>query len=197
MKRTFVCLILTVCAGFAIAQDQLAIRVTLQVVSSDPEQTSLDIADWADRSGGYYTYRSDDQVIVRIPPDLVPALRSLVEESDDSLVAYNPAATDHGEEIRRISAAINSRNESLTRILIYLESSDVAATLEFERELRSLLQEIEYHTGRARRLQNEIAFADVTVNLSSRQRSIPERRPSNFPWVTTVDLYRFLEEVLP
>ena len=121
----------------------------------------------------------------------------LIEEIGDTVVSYNPSATDYREEMARNEAAITSRTEALDRILIYLDEADIAATLSFERELRSLLQEIEYYTGQNRRIQNEVAFASATINLSSRQRTIPEQRPSTFAWVNTVDLYRFLREAQP
>ncbi len=175
----------------------LAISVTFQLIASDSEMTSRSIADWADATGGYFTFRSEQQVLIRIPPGRVPELRKHIEDLGDTVVSYNPSALDYREEMARNNAAINSRTEALDRILIYLDEADIAATLSFERELRSLLQEIEYYTGQSRRIRNEVAFASATINLSSRQRTIPEQRPSTFEWINTVDLYRFLREAQP
>ena len=194
-RALLIATMVVVAAAVGTTQDNLAVRVLMQLIASDPEASSLAIATWADDSGGYFTYRSEQQVVVRIPPDRIPELRALVETSGDTVVSYNPSAVDHGEALRSIAAAINSRTEALNRILKYLESADISATLEFERELRSLLQEIEYHAGRGRQLSNEVQYASVTVNLSSRVRTIPESRPSSFPWVNSIDLYQFLEEV--
>jgi hypothetical protein len=169
----------------------------MQIVASDAESTSHAIAAWADSVGGYFTFRSDQMVLVRIPPGRVPELRLQVEALGDTVVVYNPSAIDYREELSRVNAAITSRTEALDRILQFLETADVAATLSFERELRSLLNEIEYYTGQMRRIRNEVAFASGTLNLSTRQRTIPEQRPSVFPWINTVDLYRFLREARP
>ena len=197
--RAIILVAVLVCTsgGIAVAQDTLAISVTLQLIASDAEMTSRSIAEWADAARGYFTFRSEQQLLIRIPPDRVPELRMLIEEIGDTVVSYNPSATDYREEMARNEAAISSRTEALDRILIYLDEADIAATLSFERELRSLLQEIEYYTGQNRRIQNEVAFASATINLSSRQRTIPEQRPSTFAWVNTVDLYRFLREAQP
>jgi uncharacterized protein DUF4349 len=178
-------------------QPTLALSVTLQLIASDPERTSSSISEWADAVGGYFTFRSAEQVLIRIPPSQVPSLRERLQELDDTVVNYNPSAIDYREELARNQAAINSRTESLDRILVYLEEADVTATLSFERELRSLLQEIEYYTGQVRRIQNEVLFASATIYLSSRQRTIPEQRPSTFQWINTVDLYEFLREARP
>jgi len=197
--RAIILVAVLVCTsgGIAVAQDTLAISVTLQLIASDAEMTSRSVAEWADAAGCYFTFRSKQQLLIRIPPDRVPELRMLIEEIGDTVVSYNPSATDYREEMARNEAAITSRTEALDRILIYLDEADIAATLSFERELRSLLQEIEYYTGQNRRIQNEVAFASATINLSSRQRTIPEQRPSTFAWVNTVDLYRFLREAQP
>lgn len=178
-------------------QETLAVSVTLQLIASDAESTSRFVAQWADAVSGYFTFRSEQQVLIRIPPGRVSELRRVVEELGDTVVSYNPSALDYREEIARNDAAIKSRTEALDRILIYLDEADVTATLSFERELRSLLQEIEYYTGQSRRIRNEVAFASATINLSSRQRTIPEQRPSTFGWINTVDLYRFLLEARP
>ena len=178
-------------------QSSLAISVTLQLIASDPERTSRSVSDWADDVGGYFTYRSSEQLLIRIPPDRVPELRRRIEDLGDTVVGYNPSAIDYREEMAQNEAAINSRTESLDRILVYLVESDITATLSFEHELRSLLGEIEYYTGQVRRITNEVAYASATINLSSRQRTIPEQRPSTFGWINTVDLYRFLQEARP
>ena len=179
------------------SKSSLAISLTLQLVASDPERTSRSVSEWADSVGGYFTYRSDQQVLIRIPPDRVPELRQRLEDQGDTIAEYNPSAIDYREELARNEAAIRSRSESLDRILAYLESSDIAATLSFERELRSLLSEIEFYTGQVRRIHNEVAFASATIYLSSRHRTIPDQRPSTFGWINTVDLYRFLQEARP
>lgn len=184
-------------AGAAAAEDSLATSVTIQVIASDPETSGRTMADWAESVGGYFTFRSEEQIDLRVPPEQVRVLREQILDLGDTIVTYDPAAVDYREELARNTAAINSRNEALERILAFLEDANVTATLSFERELRSLLQEIEYYAGRNRLIRNEVEFATVTVYLSSRRRTIPEQRPSSFGWVNTVDLYRFLREAAP
>ena len=99
--------------GVAVAEEStpretLAISVTFQLIASDSEMTSRSIADWADAVGGYFTFRSEQQVLIRIPPGRVPELRKYIEDLGDTVVSYNPSALDHREEMARNSAAINS-----------------------------------------------------------------------------------------
>jgi hypothetical protein len=173
----------------------LAMSVQVQVVASDPELTSNTLASFADENGGYFTLRSLDQVILRIPDARVPEIRSLVERLGDTIVSYNPSMRDLSEQLAQAEAAITSRTEALDRVLSYLADASIAATLAFERELRSLNQEIEYYTGRRRAMQNDVHFANVNVRLTTRQSTIPTKLPSSFDWINTIDLYRFVDEI--
>lgn len=198
MRRLLALALVIVSAAAAAGADEtLALRLSMQVIAADPEMSSRQFTNWAEDAGGYFTFRSLERVILRVPPDRIGEIREISEASGNTIVSYNPSATDYREELARNDAAIRSRNEALDRILAYLDESNVTATLSFERELRSLLQEVEYYSGRNRRIRNEIDFAVVEVYLSSRQRTIPEQRPSTFAWVNTVDLYSFLREAQP
>ena len=62
--------------------DTLATSVEIHVIAGDPEQSGIALAEFADENGGYYTLRSLDQVVLRVPPDLLPAIRDLNRHSD-------------------------------------------------------------------------------------------------------------------
>jgi hypothetical protein len=174
-------------------ESTLAVRIEAHVVAIDREASGERIADWANSSGGYFVVRSLDQVIVRVPPERLPELRAVIALGGDTVVAYRPATEDARQELAHVDAAISARTEALERVLDYLDDADVAATLAFERELRSLNQEIEAYAGRRRAILNDVRFASVSVAFSMRQSSIPSKRPSSFDWINTVDLYRFLD----
>ena len=141
MRSSALFLIAILVLGFGVSataqddspRDTLAISLTLQAIASDPDASSRSVAEWADAAGGYFTYRSDQQVIVRVPPGRVPEIRPLMAELGDTVVAYNPSAVDHREALARSAAAIKSRTEALDRILAFLDEADITATLSFER----------------------------------------------------------------
>ncbi|TFH06165.1 MAG: DUF4349 domain-containing protein [Spirochaetales bacterium] len=171
----------------------LAATAEVQVLCVDREVSSAAFADWAERAGGYYTLRSLEAVILRIPPDRLAELREMIESGGDTIVYYRPGTVDVQQELSQVEAAITSRTEALERVLAYMDDSDVVATLAFERELRSLNGEIEAFTGRRRSLLSSVTYAYVTIALSSRQSSIPSQLPSSFEWINTIDLYRFID----
>ncbi len=173
----------------------LAVSVKAQVMTGDRDAAGGRLAMWAEANGGYFTYRSLDSLVLRIPDRALAGLRDAMTEFGDELLAYHPAASDLSVELRDVEAAIAARSEALDRILEYLSDSGVSATLAFERELRSLNEEIERFVGRRRTIVNDAAYARVEIALSAPQRSVAERVRSSFAWINTVDLYRFVDEV--
>ena len=173
----------------------LALSVEAQVIASDRPATSELLAQWAEDRGGYFVFRSLDRVVLRVPPASLPELRDAIAGIGDDLVVYHPAAVDLRSELRDVDAAIAARTETLTRILEYLEDAGVSATLEFERELRSLNDELERYAGRKRAILNDAAFARVTIGLSAGERTVPSQQWSSFAWINTIDLYRFIDEM--
>ena len=191
--------LLLLAGGLAPAQEHveelLSTSVEIQIIASERETSASAITEWSEERDGYFTYRSLERVVVRVPHAELGGLRGFLDERGDEVVAYNPSTADLRDELRGVEAAIASRSEALDRILAYLEESDVEATLAFERELRSLSGEIEHYVGRRRVLLNRAAYATVEVFLSSRERSIPTTIPSSFAWINSIDLYGFLDEL--
>ena len=176
-------------------EPMLAMGVTMQVIAGDPEASGERLAEFAESHGGYFTYRSLDSVVLRIPAEHVAGLRREVGQLGDTIITYNPSMYDYTEEYLNLEAAVTSRREALDQILQYVETANVTATLAFERELRSLSQEIDAYTGRQRAIVNEVRYASVTVGLTTRQSTIPDKIPSSFGWINTIDLYRFVDEI--
>lgn len=177
-------------------QDEyLASSVEILAMSTDRAALARDLADWAEERGGYYTYRSETEVHLRVPPSQVYAVRAYLETSDAEILRYNPSTLDYRQQISDAEAAITARTEALERVLRYLRGATISATLAFEQELRSLNREIEDYTGYLRRLRNDIRFARVRVVLSGYEETIPYLRRSSFEWINDLGMYSFLDSV--
>jgi hypothetical protein len=183
--------------GTRLGAGTLAYDVRSSVIVLDAEKASRALTDWAEGLGGYFVLRSLESVVVRIPADRVGELRAALQGIAELVVTYEPSTTDVREELGAVQAAIKSREEALTLILGYVDKADVAGTLALEQEIAGLVSSVETLQGRKQRLENDAAYARVEVSLSSRRQTVPTQRLSSFAWVNTVDLYRFLREVLP
>lgn len=175
----------------------LAYDVRASAIVLDAEKVGLALTSFADEAGGYFLLRSLDTVVFRIPAARVGEVRSLLAGVTEVVLSYEPSTRDVREELATVQSALTSREEALALILEYVDDADVAGTLALEREIAGLMGDIESFRGRKQRLENEAAFARVEVSLSSRRQTVPSQRPSSFGWVNSVDLYRFLREVLP
>jgi len=174
-------------------QRYLSVSVRAQLVVLDAEGAARELTAWAEQAGGHFLLRSRDRVILRVPVARVEDLRRHLVEGAEAVLAYTPSATDLREENTRVESGITSREESLRLVLQYLDEADVTATLALEKEIASLVQGIEHLKGTRARLAHDAAFARVEIQLRSQAQTLPQRRPSTFAWINTVDLYRFLE----
>ena len=174
-------------------QPTLRVQVRAQVVVVDPEAAARDLSSWAEQAGGHFLLWSRDRVILRVPVARVEEMRVRLLERAEAVLAYTPSASDLREEMSRVESAITSREESLRLVLSYLDEADVTATLSLEREIASLVQALEQLKGARTRLAWDAAYARAEIQLRSQGQTIPQRRPSTFAWINTVDLYRFVE----
>ncbi len=174
-------------------QPYLSVTVRAQVVVADPEAAGRGLAQWAEQGGGFALLQARDRVVLRLPGARVDDLRRRLIEVSEAVVAYTPSAVDLREERARVESGITSREESLRLVLQYLDEADVAGTLALEKEIGSLVQGIEQLKGTRGRLAFDAEYARVEILLRSQAQTLPQRRPSTFAWINTVDLYRFLE----
>ena len=173
--------------------DTMHLAVNASLLVFDRRDAADHLTGWAEQNGGYFVWKSDDSVQFRVPDTAIPDLRAYLESISDILLDYGQSGTDLGQEILRQTSMIEAREEILARNLELLSSSDVEGTLELEREIRRLMTEIDRSKGTLRRLENDRRMAMVSVSLSFQNQSLPDYRPSNFPWINAVDFYQFIE----
>jgi len=173
-------------------EDTLHVAVDCDLLVFDRFEASDALARWGEENGGFFTWKSEEAVRLRVPDEAVAGFRDYVDSVGESVLRYDQATIDVREELMRSRSALEAREEILEKNLGYLDSSDVEGTLELEREIRRLMTEIDQHRGRLRRLEHDRRMAVIQVNLSFQHRSLPDARPSNFQWINGVDFYSFM-----
>lgn len=168
------------------------IRATLLV--ADVDVLGDLIAQWAEDSGGYLLLKSTDRIVVRFPYTKISLFREFLEQSADLVVEIAPQAVDLREHLLGLQSGIRSREEILLKNLAFIDQADVTGTLDIEKEILTLLGEIEELKGKLRKLNVDRAMARAEVNLSFMEQSLPEDIPSSFSWINTVDFYAFIWE---
>lgn len=174
--------------------EYLSFSVQAQLLVIDREAAAEALVEWVERQRGYFIEKSLQSVVLKVPVEDFHKLRTIVQDEADEVVTYDVNAYDLRQELNSVEAALASREENLRRVLVFLDNTDVAGTLALEREISSLMREIESLKGRERVLRNRMAYAEAYIQLTSMGTDIPSKRPSSFPWINTIDLYSFLEE---
>ncbi len=180
-------------AGFLPAQENYLFHtIQASVLVTDAEEAADDLTSWAEETGGYYILRSTDRVVIRIPNDAILRLKEYLEENTDELYTYIPSAQDIRSDILYLQSSIESREEILERNLGYLDRADVSGTLAVETEVMDILKELEEMKGRLRVLNQNRRFAYAEVSLQFQAETLPERIPTSFPWLNSLDMYSFI-----
>lgn len=196
IQRYFFFAALIVAAAGAIfaaeEDDTLYYSVDAVVMVFDRVKASTQLTDWADQNGGYFTWKSDESVRLRVPDEAVLEFKSFLESMSEAIIRFDQSTADLREELTRSRSAVEAREEVLAKNLEYLSTSDVEGTLELEQEIRRLMSEIDTYKGRLRRLEHDRTMALIQVDLSFQQSTVPAGRPSNFAWINSVDFYAFM-----
>jgi hypothetical protein len=199
MRRFVPILFLAVAAGGLLvpaalhAERYLARSMQVQVLVANPERTADLLAEWSEDHGGYYTFKSTEMLVLRIPMDQLESLRVLTEQEAEQLVSIGFDAQDLREGIVSARSGIQSREEILERNLRYLDRADVEGTLAIEREITRLLQEIEALKGRLTRLVHDTRYARAEIQIRFMEQTLPHDIPSSFQWINSVDFYTFVQ----
>lgn len=174
-------------------QQTLAINLTLTLDSAAPGLTEQ-LAVWIEERGGYLLSRSNQAVTLRVPARLLPEAEQLMTELGANIIGRNRNAFDVRRNLTELDAAIVSSQAARDRLRGFLDGADVAETLAFERELRSLQGELERLGAQRAAILTSVQFALLTVYLEVGGQTQPTARPSGFEWVNQIDMYRLLEE---
>jgi hypothetical protein len=178
--------------GWAVETSAIEVKVVVKV--SDRAQAAEALVQSAARLDGYFTQKTGDGIVLRIP---VSGLKPLLAEADQlgQVIDRQLGREDLGEELLRKKAVLKAKTEAQHQYLALLDQSDTEGALSVEKELILLVAEIETLKGQLRHLQDRIALARVEVRFEYRDRSAPvPDGSSSFAWLNTMNLIDLLEE---
>jgi hypothetical protein len=176
------------------ADDYLHQQLNATLLVADPDLVAERIAEWAEAAGGYFLVKSSTQVVIRFPSAKMDELREFVKTIAEEVVTLTSKATDLREQFLEIQAGIASREEMLRNTLNFLDRADIKGTLAIEKEVITLLKEVEELKGKLRKIYVDRLYALATINLNYFQQSIPQDIPSSFEWINHIDFYKFIQE---
>jgi hypothetical protein len=170
-------------------QTALDAHLVLKVVH--PDDVRREAVDAVKAMGGFPVLVSDAQLVVKVPPDkLGDALKQLGDRG--VVLEKTLARNDLTQTIGQLEAQLRSKQEIFGRLRALIDSSGVAATLQIERDMSELVQEMESIKGQLRVQRERARWARIDVAFNFRQRDRLVYVASPFEWINTVDLQRFV-----
>jgi hypothetical protein len=180
--------------GLGAEENTLHHSVQVQILVADPEQAGDRIEGWTETQGGYLLEKSSERVVLRLPQARLPQLRAFLESLSEDLLTYAPQAEDLRQQLSEARSGLRSREDILKRNLALLDQADAAGTLAIERELLSLIEEVERLKARLAALSLDQKYARAEIALSFRESPLPKDIPSSFGWINQVSFYALVEE---
>lgn len=169
----------------------LTAQVVLKVVH--PDQARKEVLAAMEKLGGFPVLVSETELRLKVPPDQVgAALDALAQHG--LVVEKTLAREDLTQSIAQLEARQRSKQDIFRRLRRFIDDSDVAATLQIERQMTALVTEVEQVAGQLRVERDRARWAVVTVAFQFRERDRIVYVSSPFQWLNTVDLDRFLRE---
>ncbi len=104
--------------------ESLSHQVTARLLVKDRDASGNRIVLWAEEQGGYYTQKSRDLVVLRLPAEKLDKLKSLLETESSELLDYSRSAEDLKEDFLMTRSALEAKEELLQKNLSYLNRSD-------------------------------------------------------------------------
>ena len=180
----------------AAGQNYLYQILEATVLVADPDRSADELERWAENNGGYALLTSSNRVVLRLPFAQMPQLRSKLGELSDYVLDLSPQSQDLREAILETVAKINSRQEVLRQTLALLDQADVEGTLAIEKEVLTLIEEVEELTATLQTLNLNRTFSRAEISLRYLEQTLPENIPSSFAWINGVDFYSFIRRGL-
>lgn len=146
----------------------------------------------AESAGGWFTNRSKTSLQLKIP-----------SESADSLMAFittlgvpldrNLNTTQLDSERKELLSRLKARRATLDDYFAILKESGDSTVFTIESEIVRLQSEIDQTTGQIQKLEDRMAFAEMTIHFRFQERTAPVATgQSRFQWLNRLELPAFL-----
>jgi hypothetical protein len=176
------------------AEPRTAISSTMVLKVSDRNKTADALIADAEKLGGYFSSRTDDQVTLKVPTEDAKSFIADAEKMG-KVVERSFSANDVGGHLRELRTLLKSRQQVFQRYFAVLSSATQSTIVQVEAQMTQLVQEIEGLKGQIRLIQHQLQFAEIVVRFEFRERRPPSRDGnSSFEWLNTVNIADLFEE---
>ena len=179
--------------GAVASARQSAIAATLVLKVSSPTETVAELRQYIATLGGFPSLITNTALVLKLPPEHLSAALTRIGKAG-LVMQKSLTREDLSLEIAKLEGQLESKRAILAELRRFFDTSDVAATLAIEKNMTSLVVELESVKGRLRVLRERAQWVVLHVRFQFKPRDRITRVASPFEWLNTVDLDRFLTE---
>ena len=174
------------------ASKKLSINIFAELSVADPAKTVQAFADYCESVGGYYIRKSDSGISLRLPAGMQSKVEDLLKENG-TLIRYNINTEDIENEYLVIQKQLDSRRRLLADYNRLIASANFSSTLTLEKELMTVVSEMENLRGKINKMDNEYQFLRLDIRFFSEEtRRPPSASSSSFDWINRINFYNFI-----
>lgn len=178
----------------ASAKPTAATTANFVVKVSNREQTAEALVAEVTKLGGYFTNRSEQQIVLRVPVAEEKKLFSYIDTLG-TLLQRDYSKQDLAEQLDAAHARVRSLEAIMKRYLDALSEAGPGQVVVVEREIVSLIQQLESAKLSAMQMERRAQMMDITVSFQFRERNAPARDGhSSFGWINSVNLFDLVED---
>lgn len=139
-------------------------------------------------SGGFLSSRGDNQIVIRVPRSRFQTALAAVEKTGDVL-HREVRAEDVTDAYMDLEIRIKNARAMRDQLAALLLKANVKESLEIERELGRVTEELERMEGQMKLLKDKLAYSTITVTYAARGSSIEATKVRlPFPWLSSLGL---------
>ncbi len=192
MKKLALLFILQAGSVLLVAENRLAVNLpsSSSTAAYSPMSGDLVLA----RDGAFIIW-SRDALSLRLPQSRINEFTAMLKSLPGGLLDLVQSSEEVRTRIEELQAQIKSRRDGLQKNLAIMGKTNVVNTLDIEREISSLIGEIEQRQGELRFLSYRLRVAFITLAFHFKKTTRPVNQGSAFPAIRSIDMYEFISRM--
>ena len=166
---------------------------TLVVKVLDQRRAAEALIAKAQELGGFFVTQGGNAVTLRVPTQRLRDLM-LAAEATGKVVDRSLTTQTVTPQLAQLRRQIESKRELLKKYFEVIDGATVGAVVTVERQISSLVTQVEQLEGQLKLLEYRSQLGELTVRFQFRDRRPPPDTDSSFPWLNRVGLTRLYQE---
>ncbi len=178
-----------------VSGEEVVFLYRYDVTTADADQVISGMRAFARQNAGYVKRFSDDAITLRLPAKSIDRMKAEL-----SRVAYinneSLAREDVSAAVRELKTSIKVKEKLVSDLYAVFNTTRLSETLDVERELGSVIVDIEQLKGRLNQLNDRVQLSDVQVVINRQAARDAGRKISGtrWGWVRQLGISRLLAE---